>query len=95
MTLIDDNLSFLRAQLEDRRGYDGVADLLAFLDRSSIVEWPKYVRDAFARVSVEDFPAVVSPVATALAAIGRGEKPDAGTVSSIKNRTKRYLIKES
>lgn len=93
--LITENLATLCRLLEERRGYAGIAELIEYLDRSDITEWPKYIRDAFARVSAENFDAVVSPVATALAALAKGEKPQADTVASIKNRTKRYLVKES
>lgn len=85
------NVDALRGMLEERRGYAGVDDLLAWMatDKCDWATWPKVMREALCKRPADFRDYLAAPLANGMRDLSQGRKVSSETAATLRNRMKR------
>lgn len=91
MNVMQSNYDALLGMLEERRGYSGVDELLAWMksDACDYVTWPKIMRESLCKVPDDFRVYLAAPLANAIRDLSQGNKVAKDTVATLRGRMKR------
>lgn len=89
--IVQTNLNLLRVMLEERRGYAGVDELLAWMrtDACDHGAWPKPMRESLCKITIDFRDYLASPMVNAMRDIMQTGRPRKDTLASLRQRMKR------